>query len=285
MEQKLILTVLTVVSIALSEVHGDVSKVLSFELLILGTFWFQTRFFIRPPIISGENANIGQFPWQVILKKDIYDQLLCGASIISESWVLTAAHCTTGRSSVLVSFGTVDRDDLSQYQIVDSSGIFIHKQYDPKFLTNDVSLIQLPKPLTFNSYVQPIRLNTDGSKSLAGQVATIVGFGVMDDEDLEYSENMQYASTIIRDNTVCSSIYSGGYVTDNTICAEPFSGNQNICSGDSGGPLVIEDSEGYIQVGINSFVVEDECTEGYPSAFVRLSSFIGFVKNTTGLDF
>ncbi|KAL5281072.1 hypothetical protein ACFFRR_004845 [Megaselia abdita] len=267
MKQKLILTVLTVVSIALSEVHGD------------------TRFFLRPPIISGENAYLGQFPWQVILKKDLNDELLCGGSIISSNWVLTAAHCTSGRSSVVVAYGTVDRDDLSTYQVIGSSGIFVHPQYDAKFLSNDVSLINLPSSLTFNSYVQPIRLNTDPSRSLVGQVATIVGFGVMDDEDLDYSENMKYAATIIRDNSVCDTVYPSDYVTSNTVCAEPLSGNQNICSGDSGGPLIIQDGQGYIQVGINSFVVEDECTKGYPSGFVRMSSFISYVSSITGLTF
>lgn len=186
---------------------------------------------------------------------------------------------------MVVSYGTVDRDDLSQHQVVESSGIFLHPQYDPKILRNDVSLIKLPTPLTFNSYVQSIRLNTDATKSLAGQVGTIVGFGVMDDDDLEYSQSMKFASTIIRDNSVCDKVYPSEYVTENTVCAEPLSGNQNICSGDSGGPLISEDSEGYIQVGINSFVVEDECTGGYPSGYVRISSFIDYVSSITGLNF
>jgi chymotrypsin-like protease len=42
-------------------------------------------------IIGGEEAEIGQFPWQVLLRKD--SEMQCGGSLISDRWVLTAAHC------------------------------------------------------------------------------------------------------------------------------------------------------------------------------------------------
>jgi secreted trypsin-like serine protease len=42
-------------------------------------------------ITGGSPADRGQFPWQVALIIDnIY---FCGASLISSTWVLTAAHC------------------------------------------------------------------------------------------------------------------------------------------------------------------------------------------------
>ena len=45
-------------------------------------------------IINGENATLGQFPWQVGLYLGFDDTVwFCGGSIISENWILTAAHC------------------------------------------------------------------------------------------------------------------------------------------------------------------------------------------------
>ena len=42
-------------------------------------------------ITGGSPAERGQFPWQVALIID--NTWFCGASLISSTWVLTAAHC------------------------------------------------------------------------------------------------------------------------------------------------------------------------------------------------
>ena len=42
-------------------------------------------------ITNGNLATRGQFPWQVALT--INSATFCGGSLISNRWVLTAAHC------------------------------------------------------------------------------------------------------------------------------------------------------------------------------------------------
>ena len=42
-------------------------------------------------ITNGNPANRGQFPWQAALIID--NNYFCGGSLISNLWVLTAAHC------------------------------------------------------------------------------------------------------------------------------------------------------------------------------------------------
>jgi secreted trypsin-like serine protease len=46
---------------------------------------------INKQIIGGENATLGQFPWQVVMMID--DAWMCGGSLILRNWVMTAAHC------------------------------------------------------------------------------------------------------------------------------------------------------------------------------------------------
>lgn len=42
-------------------------------------------------IVGGNEAVPGQFPYQISLRKD--DAHICGGSIITADWILTAAHC------------------------------------------------------------------------------------------------------------------------------------------------------------------------------------------------
>ncbi|KAM7348606.1 brachyurin [Cochliomyia hominivorax] len=241
---------------------------------------------IESRIISGTAAVPGQLPWQVILKKDEIDTLLCGGSIISDSWVLTAAHCTYGLPSILLVFGTIELNNNSNNMT--SSQIYIHPQYNPSNLHNDVSLIKLPTPLTFSNTIQPITLvsSSQASNNFIGTRCIVSGFGLTDDEYLDYSEVLLWAQVQIINNSFCTSVFDPAVVQDSNLCAKGDGNtNMSICSGDSGGALVMQTTSGsYVQIGINSFVAEDMCTESYPSGYVRLTSFLTYISSVTGMS-
>ncbi|EDL92581.1 Chymotrypsinogen B, isoform CRA_a [Rattus norvegicus] len=52
-------------------------------------------------IVNGEDAIPGSWPWQVSLQ-DKTGFHFCGGSLISEDWVVTAAHCGVKTSDVVV---------------------------------------------------------------------------------------------------------------------------------------------------------------------------------------
>ncbi|XP_055843844.1 collagenase-like [Episyrphus balteatus] len=235
----------------------------------------------KPRIINGVQVPVGALPWQVILKKNPSDDVLCGGSVIAANWVLTAGHCTYQLKSIFLIFGT---NNLKTYSVsMISTQFYLHPDYDPLTLNNDVSLIKLPSLLTFSDAIKPIQLvpQSDENESFVGTTALIAGHGYTDDLDLEQSDPLLAALVVIIDNKSCAPTYSEGVVIQSTMCAKGRSGNQSICSGDSGGPLVTMDSDDtFIQIGINSFVVEDSCTEGYPSGYARLTSFLSFIQST-----
>ena len=48
-------------------------------------------------VISGINARRGSWPWQILMLQN--GAPMCGGSIISPLWIVTAAHCVSGRES------------------------------------------------------------------------------------------------------------------------------------------------------------------------------------------
>jgi secreted trypsin-like serine protease len=53
--------------------------------------------------------------------------------------------------------------------------------------------------------------------------------------------------------------------------------------GDSGGALVINNGDSYLQIGVVSFVSSLGCTSGYPSGYVRVTSYLDWISDQTGI--
>jgi len=232
-------------------------------------------------IISGKEARTGQFPWQVLVLKT--EEVTCGASIISENWVLTAAHCVKGYKKVDLVFGVINiNDPAGVIMKVTESSYTIHSSYNDKTLENDVALIKLPQPLTFSDTIKAITLNKD-PKTFIGETCTISGWGYMSDDDLIHSDNLLFAKVNIIPRIECEKSFE--QLPEQTICAKGSNNsNESICNGDSGGALVIDNSGNPLQIGINSFVADEHCTDKLPSGYVQVSAYIDFIATTTKLN-
>uniref|UniRef100_A0A914VIZ5 Peptidase S1 domain-containing protein n=1 Tax=Plectus sambesii TaxID=2011161 RepID=A0A914VIZ5_9BILA len=103
----------------------------------------------------------------------------CGATIISESWLMTAAHCTNDFATGIVLLGLTNVAVTYQretYRVVES---VIHPKYNPVTLENDIALLKVATKIHFNEHVQPICLTkNDLSMTQAGQFALVSGWGV-----------------------------------------------------------------------------------------------------------
>ena len=107
---------------------------------------------------QGSNANYGQFPWMVSIRiPDIIgSRHLCGGTIISARWILTAAHCLAEtHRNVIVVFGEIDQRLMNINQPSRISSMIcteaaIHPYYDRKHGLNDIALLNTPQNITFN---------------------------------------------------------------------------------------------------------------------------------------
>ncbi len=92
---------------------------------------------------------------------------ICGGTLISDSFVITAAHCTTQSSTdiplrgerLVLFFG---KDYLHQFNEYEQNSrvtnIFIHPEYDSRRYKSDIALLQLKNPPQLTAYVNPVCL-------------------------------------------------------------------------------------------------------------------------------
>lgn len=232
-------------------------------------------------VVNGETATLGQFPYQVLLRVQLAQgKALCGGSLLSDQWVLTAGHCTDGASSFEVTLGAVDLDSESDdgRVVLTATEYYRHEKYNPLFATNDVAVVKLPHPVELNDRVQPVDLPT-GSDSYADSKVVVSGWGLQKNGG-KVADKLQYAPLTVITNNECSKTFSPLVVKKTTLCAKGEH-KESPCNGDSGGPLVLEGTK--TQVGVVSFGHASGCELGYPGAFARLTSFVDWVKKKTGL--
>ncbi|XP_039149135.1 serine protease 1 [Drosophila simulans] len=235
---------------------------------------------INGRITNGKNAVENQFPYQVGLSFiGLKGSWWCGGSIIDNSWVLTAAHCTAGASYVTVYYGATVRSSPQFTQTVSKSDWIQHANYVSKTVSNDIALIKT-SPVSFSASVNKINLPAIASSysTYVGETAVASGWGRTADTDTGATKNLQFADLTVIPNSVCQKTYGYLVVTSKVICVDT-SNSISTCQGDSGGPLALDGT----LIGITSFGAEDGCEIGLPAAFTRVTSYLNWIQDNSGI--
>uniref|UniRef100_A0A8B9NUN2 Peptidase S1 domain-containing protein n=1 Tax=Accipiter nisus TaxID=211598 RepID=A0A8B9NUN2_9AVES len=212
-------------------------------------------------IVGGSEASRGEFPWQVSLREN--NEHFCGAAILTEKWLVSAAHCFTEGS------------DSSTVKM-DIARIIPHPSYNPDTADYDVAVLELKRPVTFTTYIQPVCLPDAGHHFPTSKKCLISGWGYLKEDFLVKPEFLQKATVELLDQTLCSSLYSH-VLTDRMMCAGYLEGKVDSCQGDSGGPLVCQEPSGkFFLAGIVSWGIG--CAEARrPGVYTRVTKLRNWI--------
>lgn len=114
---------------------------------------------VRSRIVGGTNAPRGGYPWLAALGYQTPAvRFLCGGSLITQRHVVSAAHCVVD-GLAFVRLGAYDITSNTEGAVdVLIETKFIHESYDPKFITNDISMLKLNRNVNYTNLIKPICL-------------------------------------------------------------------------------------------------------------------------------
>ncbi|CAL1683639.1 unnamed protein product [Lasius platythorax] len=221
-------------------------------------------------IIGGTSTTIDKHPYQVSLHYN--GKLVCGGSIISKQWILTAAHCVLYKKPALFKVRVASSyHDEGGTLITNISLIIPHEWFDEDTYDYDVALIKLPTPLSLGRNAKIVTLATPSINIKTGSNAIVSGWGKSTNG--ESSKVLQTLKIPTFDQKACQKIYARyRIVTPNMLCAGYTTGGKDTCQGDSGGPLVYNS----VQIGIVSWGAQC-ASAGYPGVYTRISTIRSWI--------
>uniref|UniRef100_A0A668SAZ7 Peptidase S1 domain-containing protein n=1 Tax=Oreochromis aureus TaxID=47969 RepID=A0A668SAZ7_OREAU len=213
---------------------------------------------------------------------------VCGATLVSNRWLISAAHCFQDSDAIKYSDARAWRAYMGMRVMTTGNQgaatrpirrILLHPQYDQFTSDYDIALLELSAPVFFSDLVQPVCVPSSSHTFTTGTSCYVTGWGVLM-EDGELASRLQEASVKIINRSTCNKLYDDA-VTPRMLCAGNLLGGVDACQGDSGGPLVcLERGRRWFLAGIVSWG-EGCARQNRPGVYTQVVKFTDWIRQQT----
>jgi len=274
-------------------------------------------------MVDGSVADKGEYPWHVGLVKEeskkgwvswfnhlgglIRTTTYCGATLVSDRWLVTAAHCIHQGDrpvDLRVVMGRSKRARFFYYffQTDSIDQIHVHPRYNRQTHAYDIALLRLKKyPRLEKDELWPACLPSDPpATSYAGQNATVIGWGKTVGQGRSSSSRyfQRWRQYLTRKSTARHlQELSVNVISQQTCQNHWFWGNGRVevggpkmcfrssgapCHGDSGGGMFLRDDFGRQKlIGVCSYGTAD-CQNWAPEVYAKVNFVLDWIKDTLG---
>ncbi|XP_017900478.1 PREDICTED: coagulation factor X [Capra hircus] len=228
-------------------------------------------------IVGGRDCAEGECPWQALLVNE-ENEGFCGGTILSEFYVLTAAHCLhqAKRFTVRVGERNTELEEGSEtaheVEMTVKHGRFVRETYD-----FDIAVLRLKTPIRFRRNVAPACLpEKDWAEAtlLTQKTGIVSGFGRTHEKG-RLSSTLKMLEVPYVDRNACK-LSSSFSITPNMFCAGYDAQPEDACQGDSGGPHVTRFRDTYFVTGIVSWG-EGCARKGKFGVYTKVSNFLKWI--------
>ncbi|EDV55462.2 uncharacterized protein Dere_GG20772 [Drosophila erecta] len=237
-------------------------------------------------VIGGKKTSIRQNPWMVLVQS----RAICGGSLITPQFVLTAAHCISVKgipnSGIYVRLGEYETIDpnphcvnnhcIPRFYNISVLLTAVHHDYKEFTYQNDIALLKMSKAVEYSDYVRPICLLVDEQLPSASKF-TFTGWGGT--EYARFSRILRNTTLHNVDISFCNRMFKK-QADRSQICAA--SHTSNTCQGDSGGPLSYkfhyDNKLLTFQYGLASFGSE-KCQINTPGVYTNVHHHMEWIIN------
>lgn len=247
-------------------------------------------------IVGGKKAKEGAFPWHVSIgdytdKISPYSAHICGGSVYSDRWIITAAHCFENRNTSQLYITTGTNSLIFSARRVKVNRVILHKDFvihresdGGKWYDNDIALLELSEPLPLGERIKTVPLLTPDVEEtfLTPDTKFVVAGWGWTRENGAIERNLRYLDDIpLVARAICNQqLFYNGRITNNMICAGFASGGKDSCGGDSGGGLMVKASTATTLAGVVSWG-EGCARENKVGVYTRVANYVQWIGDCT----